>query len=704
MSYTLDIGVELDRDRTVFRVVMSNEIKKTYEIPSQIGIGENGIVIGTNAEDTGPYRVFETDELGGDASTIIKNNGAEYPLALFLSRSIRQIETTIECQIDEPIEIGSGYFSIPGGASNDTVQVIRYSATEAGFSDVKIERRPTLATRRAIQQQENVETVLSVVIGAGEADLALFSVDESEMITIGRSSHPELGSREWSTSLSEALLEQVGAEQNALVEYTEQDLEALAQSIRRTTRGTMEESTEPDGLSISYTMGSGTKLVAGNHTLSDQVHIDRDIDVDLQYDALDDYLRELLDQIQSLSEHTAVAPDEIDLVVGSGDGYSLEVIQQTIADAVPDAVSMVEEKSFRKSAKTAGKLAQPEAAGLQTTETISHRVGLKGIGESGLQREVITPILSSPTEAQLFALETVRPNQIRGRIDVEFLSPGSEVSDKTLSVFLTGIPSSIDAERAEIPLRLEINTTGLPNKEDILLTVDDSELSESIQVTIVDEPDANTPDYLLLPGQDQPDLSQIDDVDIEVEYAMKQTPLIDAVEHLEGTDIATAVHEVRSDLWKWGVSDGRSLDPSDIEILLRELDQRLSRSGIEFYVPELGVEAQPGKHKIRKQEPADAEEGAIIEVLKPGMEIDGERAVPAIVSISNGESPESAVEKEPSDDTDSSSETDEEQMTGENLDETSSSESQATETDCDDNEGNQDEKEIVDKPSQDSTS
>lgn len=704
MSYTLDIGVELDRDRTVFGVLMSNEIKKIYEIPSQVGIGEHGIVIGTNAEDTGPYRVFERDELCGDASTITENNGAEYPLALFLSRSIGQIKTTIERQINEPVEIGSGYFSIPGGASNDTVQAIRYSATEAGFSDVKIERRPTLATRRALQQQENVETVLSLVIGAGEADLALFSVDESEMITIGRSSHPELGSREWSTSLSEALLEQVGAEQNALVEYTEHDLETLAQSIRRTTRGTMEESTEPDGLSVSHTMGSGTKLVAGNHTLSNQIHIDRNINVDLQYDALDDYLRELLDQIQSLSEHTAVAPDEIDLVIGSGDGYSLEVIQQTMVDAVPDAVSMVEEKSFRKSAKTAGKLAQREAAGLETTETISHRIGLKGIGESGLQREVITPILSSPTEARLFVLETVRPNQIRGRIDVEFLSAGSEVSDKTLSVFLTGIPPSVDAERAEIPLRLEINTTGLPNKEDISVTVDDSDLSESIQVTIVDEPDANTPDYLLLPGQDQPDLSQLDDADIEVEYAIKQTPLIDAVEHLEGADIATAVHEVRSDLWKWGVSDGRSLDPSDIEILLRELDQRLSRSGIEFYVPELGVEAQPGKHKIRKQEPADAEEGAIIEVLKPGMKIDGERAVPAIVSISNGESPESAVEKEPSDDTDSLSETDEEQMTGENVDETSSSESQATETDSDDNEGNQDEKEIVDEPSQDSTS
>lgn len=704
MSYTLDIGVELDRDRTVFGVLMSNEIKKIYEIPSQIGIGENGIVIGTNAEDTGPHRIFERDELGEDVSTVTDQNGAEYPLALFLSRSIEQIKTTIEHQIEEPVEIGSGYFSIPGSASNDTVRAIRYSATEAGFSNVKIERRPTLATRRALRQQENVETVLSLVIGAGETDLALFRVDESEMITIGRSSHPELGSREWSTSLSEALLEQVGAEQDALVEYPEQDLEALAQSVRHTTRGKIEESTESDGLSITHTMGSGTKLVAGNHTLSDQVHIDRDIDVDLQYEALDDYLRELLDQIQSLSEHTAVAPDEIDLVVGSGDGYSLEVIQQTIADAVPDAVSMVEENSFKESVKTAGKLAQPEAAGLQTTETISYRIGLRGIGGSGLQREVITPILPSPTEAQLFTLETVRPNQMRGRIDLEFLPPGSEVSNKILSVLLTGIPPSVDAERAEIPLRLEMNTTGLPNKEDISVTVDDSDLGESIQVTIADEPDANVTDYLLLPGQDQPDLSQLDDADVEVEYAIKQTPLVDAVEHLEGADIATAVHEVRSDLWNWGVSDGRSLDPSDIEILLRELDQRLSRSGVEFYVPELGMEAQPGKHKIRKQEPADAEEGAIIEVLKPGMEIDGERAVPAIVSISNGESPESAVEKETSDDTDSSSETDEEQITGENSDEASPSESQATETDSDDNEGNQDEKESADEPSQDSTS
>jgi hypothetical protein len=293
---------------------------------------------------------------------------------------------------------------------------------------------------------------------------------------------------------------------------------------------------------------------------------------------------------------------------------------------------------------------------------------------------------------------------MRGRIDLEFLPPGSEVSDMTLSVLLTGIPPSVDAERSQIPLRLDINSTGLPGKEDISVTVDDSDLSESIQVTITDDPEANAPNYLLLPGQDQPDSPQLDDTDVEVEYTIKQTPLVDAVEHLEGADIATAVHEVRSDLWNWGVSDGRSLDPSDIEILLRELDQRLSRSGIEFYVPELGMEAQPGKHKIRKQEPADAEEGAIIEVLKPGMEIDGERAVPAIVSISNGKSPETDIKEETVDDTDSSGETGEEQLTGESSDEASSSESQATVTDADDNEANRDEKESTDEPSQDSTS
>jgi hypothetical protein len=391
-----------------------------------------------------------------------------------------------------------------------------------------------------------------------------------------------------------------------------------------------------------------------------------------------------------LSKHTGVAPEEIDLVVGCGDGYSIQAIQQTIADAVLDGVSMVGGDSFKQSVKTAGKLAQPEAANLKTTETISYHIGLKGIGNSGIQREIITPILSSPTEAQLFTLETVRQNQMRGRIDLEFLPPGSEASDKTLSVLLTGIPPSVDADRSKIPLRIKIDTTELPNKEDISIIVDDCDLSESIQATITDDPDANASDYLLLPGQDRPDQSQLDeldDINVEVEYATKQTPLVDALERLEKTDIATAVHELRSDLWSWGVSDGRSLDPTDIEILLRELDQRLSRSGVEFYVPELGMEAQPGKHKIRKQEPADAKEGSIIEVLKPGMEVNGDPAVPAIVSISNGESPGTAVEKESSNDMDSSSESDEEQMNGEDLNEGASNESQRTEPDSDDNEG-----------------
>jgi len=649
MSYKLDIGVELDRDRTVFGVVMPNGEKKIFTIPSQIGIDEKGIAIGTNTEDTGVCQVFENNPTHSSGANPPEKAGAEYPLVLFLSRSITQIKTAVDHQIDQTVEVGSGYFSIPGGTANDIVQAIRHGAAEAGFSDVEIERRPTLATRRA-SQQSSAETVLSIVIGAGEADLALYRIDESDITTIARSSHPELGSREWSQSLSETILEQVGLKQDALVEYTKKSLEDLAHDIRLTTRENLKETDESDVRSISHKMGSGAKLVAGNHTLSDEIHIDRDLDLELQYEALESYLRALLNQIHSLSKHADIAPDEIDLVVGSGDGYSLTVIHQTIEDAVPDTTSVIKDDSFKQSVKTAVELAQPEQVGLQATETLSHRIALRGVGNDGIQREIITPILSSTAEDQLFTLKTVNQKQMQGRFDIEFLPPGSDVCDKSLSVLLTGIPCSIDDTPVEIPIRLAVNTTELPNKEDISVSVNDFELSDSIHVTIADEAEATSPHYVVLPGHQNIDPPQYDEIDGGIEYATEQTPLVDTVEQLDQADIANAIHEVRADLWNLGVSDGRSLDPSDIKILLRELDQRLSQCGVEFYVPELGTEAQPRRHKIRKQEPADAEEGAIIEVLKPGMRISGEQAVSAIVSISNGESPEEPDNEEAMDD------------------------------------------------------
>jgi len=628
MAHDIDIGIELDRDRTVL-VARTPAGEQRLEFPTRIGVGDDGIVVGDEVDIATSQRVFEPRQMrlapdGEDAT-----GRRPLLLTLFLKRVVETLREGIELEDLGSTSIDSTRISVPGSASRSTFDAVREAASAAGLENLSIHRRPTPGTILPLQQTDSKSTVLSVAIGAGECDLALYRIENGETVVLGRLTVPELGARNWSRDIAETILERVGAEEDARVEYSESSLEGLARSIRRDARDTGTDLLKGGDLSICHDMSEGATLTAGEHTLSEDVVVEYVLDRSLRYAALEYLLDDLVEALEALFEETGVDTTEVDLLVGSGDGYTLDVVDETITGFIESDPDSIVVGTFDVGAE---ELAKGEFARSEVTETLAYTVGVHAATEEGIQRQSLGTVQLSIQDWHRFELEPTSTTQQRGRFTISLTPAESDVPDLEFTVRLYGIPPASDDNPVTIPLEVGVDTPVDISQDDVDIRVDDPALAERIDVDVGgDVAGAETPP-LRFPGHESVTLEQESEAS---DHAARISPITEAVENVETSDIARAVHEIRSDLWEWGVAEERSLDPSEIEILLREFDQRLSRYDIEFFVPDLGSTARPRRHEIRKQEPAEADEGSIIEVLKPGMEIDGRRAEPAVVTIAS---------------------------------------------------------------------
>ncbi|WP_276277945.1 Hsp70 family protein [Haloarcula regularis] len=579
----MDLSIRLDTDRAVFRE--RSGTSETFEVvPSRIAPTTAGVVVGDQAVARGGQPVLDPGALAVPDDAAADSAPGQLPVGVFLAACVGEFWGDLESggpSVDgEPTDGGqadgsglSATVSVPGWLDADQRAAVRRAARSAHLPECRVVCRPTqvaaaLASDRDSALPRPAPGALALVVDVGDrsADLGVYEATETGLRARRRTNVEGLGSADWSRAVATTLLAQAGEARDVTVEYTDGALAELSAAVREAVGG---DSTLP--VSVELELADGVTLTAGDHTLSESLELDREITTGLLHAALEDYAADLAAAATDVLADADVTPDDLSTAVLAGDGADLEPLRNALAGHVGEATTVVQYPLGGAEDPA------PPADTDTVTDTLDGAVRVVAMDGEDLA--------ATPTGGSLAGVDTVRqvsvatrtPEGQHGRLDVEVSDPATGEPRVRASFTVSGFPAVAGDEQAATTLGASV--TGDPP-----VSADDIEL-EVIESTSETAPTVDRETYddgTWLQFADEGEFTPLPD--------RARTPMATYARQRDdrGPDrpdpkaVIEAIHSVRTNLWQWGIVKENPLDPDNVEIILRELDQSSNSSASSF--------------------------------------------------------------------------------------------------------------------------
>jgi molecular chaperone GrpE len=642
----MEFSIRLDYQNSVF-VRWDKESPDYHETPTAIAATPEGVAVGRETEGYYTQSILDKRLFVDSDRTQSRIPPENHPIAAFLSSVIRnrwpsdwetiQNNKKSDTQENEIQEINddsevSAVISVPGAFTYSARNLIEQAASAVGITSCTVVPRPdpvAVRLHKASTSSNNDIPTLNkcLIIDINDTSVSLGIYDEEEdskVRTIRRKDQMELGSQTWSRQVAEKVLTLAGENRDATVEYSTKTLQSVADSVRESLRA----DTNIGPPTVEMQLTDGVALKAGDHTLSDSIKINTELTSGLIYSALQEYTADLTTSIESLVEDADLEFSDLSFVGINGEGAKIEAIYQSILDLTENDLPVVFGRDYQNYGNL-GTPPEPIETDVPTKGTIDGIPRITVMSEQGLSTIQLSSGKPENGEEFEVALHSPAPDIQHGQLKIEVFDPYLETVIEDRMFTISGLPGFGVAKPDPINFNVAISrdvSTGFtfelnPKSAPGSVTIEQREINGGVWMLSED----TDPDSL-------PQDIQGTDHDSETIYAraVGSDPLSTEI---TPEDTIDAIDKIRTNLWRWGVVEQNNLSPNNIEIILRDLDQMLSKQGIQFFVPETGTEAGRRHHFVRETRDSDEPEGTIIEVFEPGIEIDGKVSKKAIVAI-----------------------------------------------------------------------
>jgi len=446
----------------------------------------------------------------------------------------------------------------------------------------------------------------------------------------------ELGANKWSTKIGEQLIENLGRSRDVTIQYNTDVKSRIAEEVRRAIISHDGIFKKDEAIPLPLDINKGIRVTAGDHVLENRLETSTEISGTIQYEALESYTANIWRTVHTLLDESGYAINDLGGILLTGDAGKLDVLLDRIktevsaklpVDWAGDAVSTTAQQIHilqQGEESVQQKIASPT----------DFYIAIRALGGSGPETRLFGEVRYTPPASFTVPLRLPTSEEFQGQFEIikQDTESGDIRESKAYTITGQDETNGNDGVSVNVDLRSGISEEDSGWEETISV-----EISSSTDA-VLEQAEAST--WAAFYDADPSTFpSPTVENDESATYSEAITPIEEKISTAGVENIADAVYKLRSDLWERSIKKEQSIDPSQAQTLLRKLDQRLNRYDISFFEPNIGEEANPRRHFILDDEPSLMEEGSIIEVLNPGMAIDGKIAEVAEVVVANHETP-----------------------------------------------------------------
>lgn len=643
------IGIDLGSATTVGAVRDGDALRLLEgdggpSIPTRLAAGEDGFAVGEAATGAGDGTVVPIPYVDPTARSMSGAN--DVPLQLFFrllyerwtgrravdgGQGSEADQETVGDETDgdtpavgtaEETAFSPTTVSVPGGYAADDLADVEAAAEAAGFRDVQAIRSPVAAAALATVDADAERTLGVVDIGSRRESYAVVTARETgELRVDARTVHADGGRRRIDDAVARWVVGAVEAEHDVSVRLDDAAMTRVRDAVHEAL-----DDLDPDGETaptVDLELDDGVELTDGGLFASDGLGIDVDLDLATAYErALADELERIRTRIGDLL--ATVDPDDVDELVLVGGGSRPGPVRLAVErafDVRPAELPAGDE--LTANALGAAVVSARRGAGDPTVgrETLPEAVAVRALGPSGVEERVVTAAGDGPGDTVSTTLARVSPERLSGRFEV---ASRHRLTGETVRkmAYTLDVPADYRGD-------VEVSVSPAPSGEPADVTAE-LPAADDRSPDLASGADRATA-WLAHADADRSELPEPDGAAV-TPYEHRS----DARRALGGLDeerIARAVWELRRKLWTRTAEHDDDIPVDDLELFLRELDRNLEREGIEIIAPEVGSKLDADRHGVAAVAEADAEPETVLDVLSPGVAVDGQVIEPAKVEV-----------------------------------------------------------------------
>lgn len=521
--------------------------------------------------------------------------------------------------------------SVPGVYDREDREIVSRALEAAGIDVGAVVRAPVAVAAAEFPAISEPQLLVVVDVGSHWFDAALVRVDPDEATyrVVSRVGEAGIGRDAMDEALAEWAIERTAREENRRVTYDERSLdhlrEAAGDALAAVTKDT-------DG-SIAADEVPGLTSEDGR-TLG----VDVDVDMSDAYEAIEPVEKAVIGRLRDLFDSTDVGRSDVDRVLVAGPGVDPVPVANAVSGFLDRPLSEPqlggrETAPVRGAALLANQLRKTGESPVRS-DTLDRDVGVLVPTGEGTAFETVVPGSVPVGSSREVTLKTTRDDQTRGGVTVASRHRGSGEVTAEGSYEIAGIPPREAGEgRITLAVTARSEAAGGIEVSPSLPTDGDATLS-------LDPPTETAPRLARL----ETDLSELDtSAADDSALATRAETEGDPIEDLSPRSILGRIMSVRYNLWHTAQADA-TLDPSDVENLLKEFTSGMRRLGVEPISPDPGDEKDLEEHTVWDTRRSEQPDDTVLEVRKPGYRIGDFVEQTADVIVSKGE-PETTDEQ-----------------------------------------------------------
>lgn len=526
--------------------------------------------------------------------------------------------------------------TVPGVYDSEDRTAVARSIEGAGLDVGAVVRAPLAVAAAEFPAVAEPELFVVIDIGSHWFDAALIQVDPDEETyqVISRVSEGQVGRDAMDKALAEWAIERTAREDNSRVTYEESSIEHLLETAGA---ALSEIASDAEGSVVDNEV-PGVKTEDGLN-----LGVEAAVNMSDAHEALERIEKSIISRLRSLFEGTDVTRSDVDRVLATGPGIEPTPIANAVSGFLDQPLAEPhlgsrEAASPMGAAVIASQLHKNGETPVEA-ETLDHDIGVLVPDEVGTSFETVVPGSAAVGNTGDVMLKTTQDDQTRGRITIGTRHLGSGDVSVVRSYEVTGIPPASAGEA-----NVSLTVTGRYGGDD---GIEVSPLlpSDAATTLSLDSPTESAPD-LTITGVDLSEIT-VSDGD-EASLATQAEASADPLTDLSPQSILGRIMSIRYNLWHTSQADA-TLEPGDVENLLKEFTGAMRRLDVEPIEPSIGDTKDLTEHTVWKTRPSEEPDNTILEVRKPGYRIGEHVEETADVIISKGE-PESTDDEVTDDD------------------------------------------------------
>lgn len=526
--------------------------------------------------------------------------------------------------------------SVPGAAASEDIARVETAAAAAGYEDVQAVRNPVAVAATKLPEVSEEHLILVGDIGTEYASFAIVSVSPESIDVKARSTLKDHGRRDLDDAVAHYVLQELNDQHDVTIELEEQAMN----TVRGAAHEVLDEigpTTNPgDIATITLELTEGVEVIDGGWLGEEKLTVDLEITINDCYEILADQLRTVQNSIAELLTATDYSTTTIDDVLLVGDGTRPVAVTHAI-EKKADQQSKVPKYGGRYEAGAIGAaiLSAEREKGSSSvgTETYDKVAEIRALDSSGPTNRSITNVASGPHTKDQLELTLENGEQLSGVFELWFRH--RQTDRRTLAGRV--VCSNIPADSTTLTITFHHEQSELPDTIDpvdvIDVTVSSEENNQSPVDVSVDE-DIELPWLVFSDVDASPEENYSDGTD-EEQYTDVLTARERIIDSIDEADIIEIAYTLRNKLWGRAFKQEEGFEREELEMLLTEFDQKLSRFGAELINPDLGSQVDGNRHRVIETLSTDQQKGSILEVKQPGLVVEDTIVEPAVVVASD---------------------------------------------------------------------